>query len=146
MIWSTGWGTYLDDYVQELVATGRRGAIRAATSSLEARAESKRVLTSDYGMLRVARGSRSWSGFRDTFLVDGQPVRGREARLEHLLLDGSDEAVEQARRIAEENAESHSLGSDLIYRTINVPMLTARSTVPAQSGTLDVSKARARNR
>jgi hypothetical protein len=63
-----------------------------------------------------------WSGFRDTFLVDGQPVRGREARLEHLLLDGSDEAVEQARRIAEENAE-YNLGSDLIYRTINVPML-----------------------
>jgi hypothetical protein len=114
-------GKYLDDYVQSLsllVAEERYEQQIVARG----RAESKRVLTSDYGMLRLP-AAPVWSGFRDTFLVDGQPVRGREARLEHLLLDGSDEAVEQARRIAEENAE-YNLGSDLIYRTINVPMLT----------------------
>jgi hypothetical protein len=114
-------GEYLDDYVQSLsllVAEERY----EQQILVRGRAESKRVLTSDYGMLRLP-AAPVWSGFRDTFLVDGQPVRGREARLEHLLLDGSDEAVEQARRIAEENAE-YNLGSDLIYRTINVPMLT----------------------
>jgi hypothetical protein len=114
-------GQYLDDYVQSLsllVAEERY----EQQIVIRGRAESKRVLTSDYGMLRLP-AALVWSGFRDTFLVDGQPVRGREARLEHLLLDGSDEAVEQARRIAEENAE-YNLGSDLIYRTINVPMLT----------------------
>jgi hypothetical protein len=114
-------GKYLDDYVQNLsllVAEERY----EQQIVIRGRTESKRVLTSDYGMLRLP-AAPVWSGFRDTFLVDGQPVRGREARLEHLLLDGSDEAVEQARRIAEENAE-YNLGSDLIYRTINVPMLT----------------------
>jgi hypothetical protein len=114
-------GKYLDDYVQSLsllVAEERY----EQQIVIRGRAESKRVLTSDYGMLRLP-AAPVWSGFRDTFLVDGQPVRGHEARLEHLLSDGSDEAVEQARRIAEENAE-YNLGSDLIYRTINVPMLT----------------------
>jgi hypothetical protein len=114
-------GEYLDDYVQSLsllVAEERY----EQQILVRGRAESKRVLTSDYGMLRLP-AAPVWSGFRDTFLVDGQPVRRREARLEHLLLDGSDEAVEQARRIGGENAE-YNLGSDLIYRTINVPMLT----------------------
>lgn len=113
-------GKYLDDYVQNLsllVAEERY----EQQIVIRGRAESKRVLTSDYGMLRLP-AVPVWSGFRDTFLVDGQPVRRREARLEHLLLDGSDEAVEQARMIAEDNAE-YNLGSDLIYRTINVPML-----------------------
>jgi hypothetical protein len=114
-------GTYLDDYIQSL-------SLLVAEEQYEqqlvigGRAESKRVLTSDYGMLRLTDGP-VWSGFRDTFLVDGQAVRRHEGRLEQLLVDGSDEAVEQARRIAEDNAE-YNLGSDLIYRTINVPMLT----------------------
>jgi len=113
--------TYLDDYIQSL-------SLLVAEEQYEqqlvigGRAESKRVLMSDYGMLRLP-DAPVWSGFRDTFLVDGQPVRRREGRLEQLLTDGSDEAVEQARRIAEDNAE-YNLGSDLIYRTINVPMLT----------------------
>ena len=113
--------TYLDDYIQSL-------SLLVAEEQYEqqlvigGRAESKRVLMSDYGMLRLP-AAPVWSGFRDTFLVDGQPVRRREGRLEQLLVDGSDEAVEQARRIAEDNAE-YNLGSDLIYRTINVPMLT----------------------
>ena len=114
-------GTYLDDYTQSL-------SLLVAEEQYEqqlvigGRAESKRVLRSDYGMLRLP-DAPVWSGFRDTFLVDGQPVRRHEGRLEQLLVDGSDEAVEQARRIAEDNAE-YNLGSDLIYRTINVPMLT----------------------
>jgi hypothetical protein len=103
-------GEYLDGYVQSLsllVAEERYDQ----QIIIRGRAESKRVLTSDYGMLRLP-AAPGWSGFRDTFLVDGQPVRRREARLEHLLVDGSDEAVEQARRIAEDNAE-YNLGSDL---------------------------------
>jgi hypothetical protein len=130
-------GKYLDDYVQSLsllVAEERY----EQQIVVRGRAESKRVLTSDYGMLRLP-AAPVWSGFRDTFLVDGQPVRGREARLEHLLLDGSDEAVEQARRIAEENTE-YNLGSDLIYRTINVPMLTLDLLSPPIRDRLTVRK------
>jgi len=114
-------GKYVGDYVESLSLLVAEERYQQELI-LRGRTESKRVLTSDYGMLRLP-AAPAWSGFRDTFLVDGQPVRGREARLEHLLVDGSDEAVEQARRIADENAE-YNLGSDLIYRTINVPMLT----------------------
>ena len=45
--------------------------------------------------------SRRWVGYRDTFEVDGKPVRDRDERLERLLSDG---AVGQAARIAEQNA------------------------------------------
>ena len=126
-------GTYLSGYIQSL-------SLLVAEEQYEqqlvigGRAESKRVLTSDYGMLRLP-DAPVWSGFRDTFLVDGQPVRRHEGRLEQLLMDGSDEAIEQAGRIAEDNAE-YNLGSDLIYRTINVPMLTLDLLSPSNRDSL----------
>ncbi len=95
-------------YEQQLVIRGRQSE--------------KRVLTSDYVMLRVPGGA-AWTGFRDTFEVDGRLVREEEGRLERLLVDGSDDAYEQANRVAEENAR-YNLGNDVIHRTINLPMLT----------------------
>ena len=59
-----------------------------------------RVLHSDYA-LTLAADHNVWVGYRDTFEVDGQPVRDRDERLQRLLRSG---AVGQAKRIAEENA------------------------------------------
>src|SRR5688500_2628650 len=64
------------------------------------RPRNKRTLRSDYALIRVA-GRDQWLGYRDTFEVDGSPVRDREERLQRLLATG---AVEQAERIAEQNA------------------------------------------
>ena len=71
---------------------------------------------SDYA-LTLAADRNVWVGYRDTFEVDGQPVRDRDERLQRLLRSG---AVGQAKRIAEENAR-FNLGEDLISRTVNVP-------------------------
>ena len=80
----------------------------------------RRTLVSDFGFLRLP-GRSEWLGLRDTFLVDGQPVRPRDARLERLLADGSPGALDELRRgIVEQNAR-YNLGD--VARTINVPML-----------------------
>jgi hypothetical protein len=81
----------------------------------------KRTLVSDYVMVR-APGGQAWSGFRDTFVVDGQPIRTREDRLAQLLSDGQDDGLDEAARLDEENAR-YNLGNELVYRTINVPLL-----------------------
>ena len=76
----------------------------------------ERVLRSDYALTRPD-GRDEWVGFRDTFEVDGAPVRDREERLERLIGSG---AFAEAARIGEQNAR-FNLGSDVITRTINHP-------------------------
>lgn len=80
----------------------------------------RRTLTSEFGFLRLP-GRREWLGLRDTFLVDGQPVRPRDARLERLLADGSPETIEQLRQGIVDQNTRYNLGD--VARTINVPML-----------------------
>lgn len=75
-----------------------------------------RMLRSDFALTFTAERNR-WVGYRDTFEVDGVPVRDREERLERLLSSGD---VGQAARIAEQNAR-FNLGADLISRNINIP-------------------------
>lgn len=75
-----------------------------------------RTLRSDYA-LTWAGPREGWVGYRDTFEVDGLPVRDREQRLRGLLESG---ATGQAARIAEQNAR-FNLRSDLLPRTVNVP-------------------------
>ena len=82
----------------------------------------KRVLTSDYVLLREP-GAQAWVGFRDTFLVDGEPVRNRDDRLERLFREGQADALERARLILEQNAR-YNLAEDNVHRTINAPTLT----------------------
>lgn len=79
----------------------------------------RRVLVSDYALAR-APGGQTWTGFRDTFDVDGMPVRDREDRLVALLSAGSAESSSQARRIAGENAR-YNIGDGVAARNINVP-------------------------
>ncbi|HEU4689140.1 MAG TPA: hypothetical protein VFS23_12290 [Vicinamibacterales bacterium] len=80
------------------------------------RSTTSRMLRSDFALTLNFERSR-WVGYRDTFEVDGVPVRDREERLQQLLSSGE---IGQAARIAEENARLN-LGTDLISRTINVP-------------------------
>jgi hypothetical protein len=79
----------------------------------------ERVLRSDYALARSPEG-HAWTGFRDTYEVDGQPVRDREERLLSLIASGSEDAARQALRISRDNAR-HNLGEDVVSRTINVP-------------------------
>jgi hypothetical protein len=80
------------------------------------RSTTSRMLRSDFALALTSDRNR-WVGYRDTFEVDGLPVRDREERLERLLSSG---AVGQAARIAEQNAR-FNLGDDLILRNINIP-------------------------
>ena len=82
------------------------------------RSTTSRLLRSDFAMTLTSQRNRR-VGYRDTFEVDGVPVRDREERLQMLLNSG---AVGQAARIAEENAR-FNLGDDLISRNINIPTL-----------------------
>ena len=74
------------------------------------------MLRSDFALTLTSERNR-WVGYRDTFEVDGVPVRDRDERLERLLSSG---AVGQAARIAEQNAR-FNLGDGLITRNINIP-------------------------
>jgi hypothetical protein len=80
------------------------------------RLTTSRMLRSDFALTLTSERNR-WVGYRDTFEVDGVPVRDREERLERLLSSGE---VRQAARIAEQNAR-FNLGEDLIKRNINIP-------------------------
>jgi hypothetical protein len=75
-----------------------------------------RTLRSDYALMKLD-GADKWVGFRDTFEVDGSPVRDRDERLQRLLGSG---AIAQAAHIAEENAR-FNIGGDVVQRNINVP-------------------------
>ena len=74
------------------------------------------MLRSDFALTLTSERNRR-VGYRDTFEVDGVPVRDREERLQRLLSSGE---VRQAARIAEQNAR-FNLGEGLIARNINIP-------------------------
>jgi hypothetical protein len=84
-----------------------------------------RMLRSDYALAFVPDRA-VWVGYRDTFDVDGQPVRDRDQRLQALLSDG---ALGQAARIAAQNAR-FNLGGDVMARTVNVPTLALEMLHP----------------
>jgi hypothetical protein len=74
----------------------------------------ERRLRSDYVLTRA---SGSWVGYRDTFEVDGHPVRDHDARLQQLIGSG---AFAQAALIAEQNSR-FNLANDALPRNVNVP-------------------------
>ena len=83
---------------------------------LTRRSRTSRRLRSDFALTLTSERNR-WVGYRDTFEVDGLPVRDRDERLQRLLSSG---AVGQAARIAEQNAR-FNLGEGLLSRNINIP-------------------------
>jgi len=80
---------------------------------------SQRVLVSDYGFIQV-QGDSEWLGFREVLSVDNKPVTDSGRRLAELLSKPSPQAMQQARRIAEESAR-YNIGP--IVRTINDPAM-----------------------
>lgn len=111
--------SYLDRYatlLSTLVADERYVQSLQLTGSS---VTTERVLRSDYALAR-SPGGHAWTGFRDTYEVDGEPVRDREERLLALIASGSADAARQALRISRDNAR-HNLGEDVVSRTINVP-------------------------
>jgi hypothetical protein len=64
--------------------------------------------------------------YRDTFEVDGQPVRDREDRLRRLLASGS---AAQAEGIDKLNGR-YNLANDRLPRTVNVPTLALNLLQP----------------
>jgi hypothetical protein len=106
-----GYGDRLANVVAE--ETYRQWVEQGSTNR---RSTTSRILRSDFALTRTSERDR-WVGYRDTFEVDGAPVRDREERLERLLASGD---VRQAAGIAEQNAR-FNLGEGLITRNINVP-------------------------
>ena len=98
----------------------------------------RRVLVSDYALAR-APGGQTWTGFRDTFEVDGIPVRDREARLAALLASGSAESSAQALRIARENAR-YNIGEEVAARNINVPTVALDLAHPSNRSRFSFSR------
>jgi hypothetical protein len=90
----------------------------------------KRLLESDFVFLKTA-GDTPWFGFRDTYVVDGRPVRDRDARLERLLSDGGAGALARALGIGEANAR-YNLGD--VDRTLNVPTQVLDLIHPRHAG------------
>jgi hypothetical protein len=80
---------------------------------------SQRLLMSDYGFIQV-QGDSEWLGFREVLSVDNKPVTDSARRLAELLSKPSPQAMQQARRIAEESAR-YNIGP--IVRTINDPAM-----------------------
>src|SRR5262249_31163810 len=79
----------------------------------------RRELASDFLLVKLP-GADSWVSFRDTFEVDGKPVRQRQDRLSRLMLHPTDDAVEQARRLLEESTR-YNIGN--VSRTVNMPLV-----------------------
>ena len=109
---------YLEDYEQRLASVVAEESYRqwVEKSRGSQGATLARMLRSDFALTLVSDRNR-WVGYRDTFEVDGFPVRDREERLQRLLSSG---AIGQAARIADQNAR-FNLGEGLLARNINVP-------------------------
>jgi hypothetical protein len=95
-----------------------------------------RTLDSDYALVR-ASDRREWVGFRDTFDVDGTPVRDHDGRLERLVSTG---ALAQAARVVRESAR-FNLGADIFPRTVNVPTLVLHLLEPSNRSRFAFRKA-----
>ena len=106
---------------ESMVSRGARSAIVTTT------APDQRELLSDFLLVRLA-GAEGWVPFRDTFEVDGKPVRERQDRLSKLLLHPTDDLMEQAARILAESTR-YNIGN--VTRTINTPLLALTFLDPA---------------
>lgn len=109
---------YLQSYEEQLANVVAEEAYRQWVEEGTATRDSttSRLLRSDFA-LTLTSEPRRWVGYRDTFEMDGVPVRDRDERLQRLLSSGG---VGQAARIAEQNAR-FNLGEGLIARNINIP-------------------------
>ncbi len=78
-----------------------------------------RQLKSDLLLVKPEKADR-WIQFRDTFEVDGHPVRDRSERLMKLFVEPTAATADQAEQIVTESSR-YNIGN--VMRTINVPLL-----------------------
>ena len=88
--------SYLLSYEERLATVVAEETYRQSVEhgSEANRSTTSRTLRSDFA-LTLTPDNKHWAGYRDTFDVDGNPVRDRDERLQRLLSDG---AVGQAAR------------------------------------------------
>lgn len=103
---------YLSEYAVRLPAT-----IATERYDQECRGTPHTLLESEFGIMRM-ESPAGWLGIRDVLSVNGRAVAGREDRLQSLVRIAPAQRLEQARRIAQENAR-FNVGP--IQRTINDP-------------------------
>src|SRR5262245_40713083 len=77
-----------------------------------------RQVKSDLLLVKPEEADR-WIQFRDTFEVDGHPVRDRSERLMKLFVEPTAATADQAEQIVTESAR-YNIGN--VMRTINVPV------------------------
>jgi hypothetical protein len=86
-----------------------------------------RQMKSDLLLVKTADRA-GWLQYRDVFEVDGKPVRDREARVQKLFLENTDDAPRKAQAISDESSR-YNLGD--LKRTINLPTLPLVLLSPA---------------
>lgn len=143
-------GTYLADYEQRLALVVAEERYRQSldiapeTGVVNVPREAPvlpvghqdRVLRSDYALTRAA-DKAAWVGYRDTFEVDGKPVRDRDDRLQRTLTGG---APADGARIARESSR-FNLGNTVVERNINVPTLVLEMMHPRNQSRFSFNRA-----
>jgi formylglycine-generating enzyme required for sulfatase activity len=100
--------------------SGRQTMIRVGRGAITSTSgPDRRELVSDFLLVKLP-GVDAWVSFRDTFEVDGKPVRERQDRLSALMLHPTEDAFAQAGRILEESTR-YNIGN--VTRTVNMPLL-----------------------
>src|SRR5688572_25449732 len=105
---------YVDEFREKL-----SGIVAEETYMQQEIPGERRKLRSDLLLIRSETFPR-WLQFRDTFEVNGRPVRDRTDRLTALFLQPAASARAQAERIGAESSR-YNLGD--VLRTINVPVM-----------------------
>jgi hypothetical protein len=106
---------YLADYAERIPATIATEHYEQSAGRTALREQV--ALESEFGIMRLD-GSGGWLGLRDVLRVNGKAVADHAERLQQLFTNPSARELQQARKIASENAR-FNVGR--IQRTINDP-------------------------
>jgi thiol-disulfide isomerase/thioredoxin len=114
-------GRYLEAYEKQISMVVAEELYMQTSQVSSGGGAQTRTLKSD--VLVVDLGTGGWTGFRDVFEVDGQPIRDHQNRLLAIVMSPSPDPLTQARRMADEGAR-FNLGA--VARTINMPTVALK--------------------
>lgn len=97
------------------------------TPGVGTQTRTRELLTEANVFLLYAEATREFVLFRDVYIVNGRDITNHTARLQMLLADGSDRAVEQAKRLTDASA-AFNMGS--VNRNVNIPTMGLRYLGP----------------
>ena len=130
-------GTYVEEFRAQLA-----GIVAEETYIQQESPGQRREVRSDLFLVRSDTFPH-WLQYRDTFEVDGRPVRDRGDRLTDLIRQPGAMAAAQAQRIARESSR-YNLGP--VARTINVPLMPLVFLEPGNQKRFRFSRAPDRER